>query len=315
MTDQTNSFDDVNSFHTYYDNSWKKFTDQDLYMILKSFVLDTNLIVSASSVDMINSTEKLVTLTSNRRATIFYTVDGSTPSVSSHVYTSPILISSTTTLKFFAQDTMEYTSPTVIQVYTISPSSFDVAQLYPTANGGREWFSKWDNGHFRTINNGDRDPFDPMFVLTGSNDSILEIDGYGIAKMSGTQPRMYVNDKTGLAKWKNTEVTVYAKRITESSDDRSAGIIIGARSNHYNNNNCNVDTYYSRMQYDGNANFAKELAHPDDSAPKPSHNKIYWGGITMPRDTWIGHKFVLRDFDGGSKIKLQMYLDKNDGLN
>jgi len=315
MTDQTNFFDGANSYHTYYTDSWKKSTSKDLYMILKSSVYDTGLTVSASLAEGTNSTTQLVTLISNKPSTIFFTNDGSTPTTSSTVYSSPIIISSTTTLKFFAMDSLENTSPTMVQIYTVFPSSYDVSQLYPTTSGGREWFSKWDNHHLRILNNGNRDPDDSMFILTGSSDSKLMIDGDGIATISGKQPRMYVNNETGLVKWKNTEVTIYAKRVSEISDDGSAGFIIGARSNHYNNNGCGVDTYYSRMQYDGSANFAKELDHPNDSTSKPSNNKIHWGGGQIPYNTWIGHKFVLRDYDDGKHVKMQMFLDKTDGFN
>lgn len=45
-----------------------------------------------------------VTLTANERGTIYYTTDGSEPTTGSRVYTGPIAINTTTTLKFFAVD-------------------------------------------------------------------------------------------------------------------------------------------------------------------------------------------------------------------
>ncbi|MBI4567194.1 MAG: chitobiase/beta-hexosaminidase C-terminal domain-containing protein [Planctomycetes bacterium] len=45
-----------------------------------------------------------VTLAANEASTIRYTLDGSTPTTASTIYSSPIAISSTTTLKFFATD-------------------------------------------------------------------------------------------------------------------------------------------------------------------------------------------------------------------
>jgi YD repeat-containing protein len=51
---------------------------------------------------------------------IYYTKDGSTPTTSSPVYSSPINISVTTTLKFFARDLAGNNEVVKIQVYTIS---------------------------------------------------------------------------------------------------------------------------------------------------------------------------------------------------
>jgi hypothetical protein len=47
---------------------------------------------------------KSVTLSANEPSTIYYTTDGTAPSESSSVYSAPISISETTTLKFFAKD-------------------------------------------------------------------------------------------------------------------------------------------------------------------------------------------------------------------
>jgi hypothetical protein len=203
---------------------------------------------------------------------------------------------------------------------TSNVDKYGVLKLNPTKVTGREWFSSWDNGDSRTLKSGKRDLDDPMFIMRGQNDTKLMIDGNGVANMSGTQPRMYVYDSQKILKWRNVEVTIYGKRISEFSQDKSAGINIGARSNHQdqgNSSNCNVDTYYSRMLYSGVANFMKELNHPDEATSSLVGHLINWGdkAKAMPYDQWIGHKFVLRDYDNGTHVKLEMYLDLTNGLN
>ncbi|UJS17063.1 MAG: Ig-like domain-containing protein [Candidatus Jettenia sp.] len=60
-----------------------------------------------------------VTLTSNEPTTIYYTVDGTEPTVSSPVFTTPINIASTTTLKFFGVDEAGNTETVKTVMYTI----------------------------------------------------------------------------------------------------------------------------------------------------------------------------------------------------
>ena len=60
-----------------------------------------------------------VTLTANEVSTIHYTTNGSTPTESSTVYSEPIEISATTTLKFFGVDTADNASNVVTENYII----------------------------------------------------------------------------------------------------------------------------------------------------------------------------------------------------
>lgn len=60
-----------------------------------------------------------ITLSANEPATIYYTTNGSTPTTSSSVYSSPITISSTTTLKFFARDNSGNQSAVQTVTYTL----------------------------------------------------------------------------------------------------------------------------------------------------------------------------------------------------
>lgn len=61
-----------------------------------------------------------VTLSANETSTIYYTTDGSTPTTSSTPYSSPIVISVNTTLKFFARDTAGNDSAVQTVTYTIN---------------------------------------------------------------------------------------------------------------------------------------------------------------------------------------------------
>ena len=60
-----------------------------------------------------------ITLSVNEAADIYYTLDGTEPDQNSTVYSTPIAISETTTLKYFAQDTLGNNETIQIQTYTI----------------------------------------------------------------------------------------------------------------------------------------------------------------------------------------------------
>jgi hypothetical protein len=61
-----------------------------------------------------------VTLSASKPATIYYTTNGTTPTTSSAVYSAPLTISSTTTLKYFSKDPAGNTEAINTQTYTIT---------------------------------------------------------------------------------------------------------------------------------------------------------------------------------------------------
>lgn len=183
----------------------------------------------------------------------------------------------------------------------------------------RRWGSNWENGRTRNLKSGQWDPYDNEFVVRGNG--TVQIDGKGIAAMSGESPRMYVYDKTGNKKWKNVEIVVYAKRISETGIKSSQGIVIGARSEHQDvteSTPCRGRTYYGRLLYDGRAVFQKELIHDEAySSNKPSeNNKVKWSTPdgTIPKNVWIGVKFIVKTISQNS-VKLELYRDMTEGAN
>ncbi|KIA73798.1 FG-GAP repeat domain-containing protein [Arthrobacter sp. MWB30] len=72
-----------------------------------------------------------VTLSANEPATIFYTLDGTTPTTASAKYATPITVNGPLTLKYFAVDAANNPSAVVTQSYSTGP---DVTKPVVTAN-------------------------------------------------------------------------------------------------------------------------------------------------------------------------------------
>src|SRR5437867_2895058 len=92
--------------------------------------------VSASPESGIYTSAQSVTLTASEPSIIYYTTDGSTPTISSPVYSSPVSISTTSTLKFFAKDTAGNIGNTVTASYTIdtTPPTVSASPVSGTYN-------------------------------------------------------------------------------------------------------------------------------------------------------------------------------------
>jgi len=80
------------------------------------------------------NTTKIVKLSMNEKGTIYYTLNGKTPTTSSIKYTGPISIKSTTILKYFAVDLAGNKSPIYTATYTIDKIAPKVATTTPVNN-------------------------------------------------------------------------------------------------------------------------------------------------------------------------------------
>lgn len=217
-------------------------------------------------------------------------------------------------------------TPSALPTFTVFPTLISMSnnksssELYPTLVGGRIWIDNWSIGNFRILQTSQRDPFDNEFIVRGNG--TVTLDGSGVATMKGDSPRMYVYDVKKEKKWNNVEVTVYGMRVYESGKKSSQGIVIGARSEHQDatlKDPCFGRTYYGRLLYDGRAVFQKEVIHEGAySINKPGENhRVKWASSdgTMPRNIWIGVKFIVKTNTDGKSVNLQLYRDLTDGNN
>jgi hypothetical protein len=123
---------------------------------------------------------------------------------------------------------------------------------------------------------------------------------------------MYVWDRTRQKKWQNVEITVYGMRVSESSSVSYAGLMAYARTDHTDDTNLlGTRGYGGRMTYDGRADFEKETAHGKGYVQVASIRQFPNG---MPKNVWIGYKFVVRNMNSVKYVKLEIYRDMTDGL-
>ncbi|HET6458888.1 MAG TPA: 6-bladed beta-propeller, partial [Nitrosopumilaceae archaeon] len=91
--------------------------------------------VTATPAGGFYQSSQLVNLTASEPSTIYYTLDGTSPTTTSSIFTGPIAIGSNTKLKFFARDVGGNNSPTSTQVYSF-PSSINIGTI---SNSSPRW--------------------------------------------------------------------------------------------------------------------------------------------------------------------------------
>jgi hypothetical protein len=205
-----------------------------------------------------------------------------------------------------------------------SPLETDgIRELFPTVAGGRTYRPTWGNGEACTIRVHQQDPFDRR--LSQLANGILDIDGKGILVAHGDPPgsntrvgesiRIYEYDTEGKEKWQNIETTAYMMRVRETEAVSFQGFTIGARSEHQR-----VDekgelghTYYVRLEYgSGKVYFVKEIGHHLPGGYVGSSSKpVFKGGF--PTNSWVGLKFIVRNMENDSAVKLEAWVDLTDG--
>lgn len=213
-----------------------------------------------------------------------------------------------------------------------------VAELYATMAEGRKWntYYLFNRGATLLTNGGgQRDTTDPEILFTGVGQA--EITGDGMIKLTGDFPRIHIIDTKakmsvpnppvdGVKIWKNIEMTAYF--YAESQNQPSGadtGIALEARLGDFGPlapDQCLSYefasggqplgySYNTFIRYNqGKIGIQKEVKDHGAYTADPPQGFAF-GGSNMPYGRWFGVKFIVRNYDGDSKVRLETYLDRD----
>src|SRR5918992_460217 len=194
---------------------------------------------------------------------------------------------------------------------------FGIDEIYPTKEGGREWYFDMEN------------PFsDNLFSSTFDRHITKQEDGSW--RIAGPAVRLNVGTPSNAEVWKNVEITGYAK-VMESilpstpsaaddggaddngereEEDFASDLDWRARGGRNNNERpCEGTAYTGTIDIEGNVRWKKEIWHTGGYTDVRGVEKVTDSIVGR----WIGWKVVMYNINYSAAVKLESYLDeKND---
>ena len=195
-----------------------------------------------------------------------------------------------------------YSAPISHKTINTSMHKFLVKKIYPTREGGREWFINMNDPTGDKI-------FDPGSKIIRQHDGSWQIEGRDKIGYREDQVRMNVNTPDGEPQWKNVEITGYAKVVSASSPhDALTWYARGGR--HSDRIPCQGTSLKGSIRIDGSVFWQKEIWHTggytDERAKATATTNLLLG-------RWIGWKVVMYNINNDRAVKMESYLD--DGNN
>jgi hypothetical protein len=190
----------------------------------------------------------------------------------------------------------------------VAINKFEIKEIYPTKQGGREWHINMDNPKQ-----------DPVFTIV-SNIPITR-NGDGSWFIANPAIRMSVITSPGSEPWKNVEMTGYVKidstrtrsffGSNNEESDSTSDIDWRARGGRHNNEvPCEGTALNGGVYVDGTVAWKKEIWHTGGYTDARGIGKATTNPIL---GRWIGWKVVMYNINNNQAVKMESYLDdKND---
>jgi hypothetical protein len=200
----------------------------------------------------------------------------------------------------------------IVQVSGID--KFGIKEVYPTQEGGREWYLNTD------------DPLnDNIFSITSNVPITKNLDDNGQSwSINNSEVRMNVDTPPSTALWKNVEITGYVKvksiingsegddesigrsgePLTPSLDWRARGGIHSSKSP------CEGTALDGEINIvDRTASWKKEIWHTGGYTDSRDQVKVSDKPLT---EKWIGWKTVMYNMDNDTAVKMESYIDEDN---
>lgn len=199
---------------------------------------------------------------------------------------------------------------------------FGVTEIYPTKNGGREWFVNMSN----PVNSSN------FSITDDANLTKLPDDSW---RINASHVRMVVNTSGSQEKWRDVEITGYirlsdldanqtgavsnntdadASSSSPDEDEPDDLVFISRSGQHSSAVPCEGTAYDGGLHTDGSVGWKKEIWHTGGYTDERSNMKIADSFLNK----WIGWKTVVYNIaidNNRTAVKLESYIDELNSNN
>ncbi|MDQ3868522.1 MAG: hypothetical protein M3250_03080, partial [Thermoproteota archaeon] len=180
---------------------------------------------------------------------------------------------------------------------TTNIDKFGIKEIYPTKQGGREWY----------INMGDPRS-DGLFFITSDPNITRQSDGSW--RIDVPKVRMNVDTPPGTELWKNVEITGYFKVISIIDPKNETDVAWYARGGrHSDEAPCEGTALIGGIHTDGSVGWKKEIWFTGGYTDERGTDKV----VTNPMvGRWIGWKVIMYNINNDTAVKMESYIDNTD---
>jgi hypothetical protein len=173
---------------------------------------------------------------------------------------------------------------------------FGIKKMYPTTQGGREWFIDMSNPKS-----------DGIFSITSNHNITKQKDASW--RIDAPMVRMNIDTLPGAEPWKNVEITGYVKVVSKSSPNNT-DLDWSARGGIQNNDiPCEGTALHGGLHIDGSVGWKKEIWQVGGYTDERAKAKVLTDSIL---GRWIGWKVVMYNINNDTAVKMESYIDNKN---
>jgi hypothetical protein len=182
--------------------------------------------------------------------------------------------------------------------------NFGTKKIYPTREGGREWYINMDDPRS-----------DGIFFITSDSNITRQADGSW--RVNNTNVRLNVDTPQGVAPWRDVEITGYAKVVgavpiegnsLANTDDLDLNWLArGGR--HTSEIPCEGSALTAILDINGTVGWKKEIWFPGGYADERETDKVVTDSLL---NRWIGFKAIMYNTNNNTNVKMESYIDNRD---
>ncbi|CAN5287101.1 hypothetical protein BH18THE2_BH18THE2_05100 [soil metagenome] len=180
---------------------------------------------------------------------------------------------------------------------------FGIKKIYPTKNGGREWFIDMNDPRS-----------DGVFFITSDVNITQQADSSW--RINNTNVRLNVDTPPNIEPWKDIEITGYAKIVDQvpidgnsqaNTDDYDLNWLArGGR--HSSESPCEGSALTAILDINGTVGWKKEIWFPGGYTDERAREKV----TDSLLNRWVGFKAIMYNTNNNTAVKMESYIDNRD---